>query len=262
MTPHLGRGPFGIVLVIAAALYATPVSGQLIVNTLRGSWDDARVGWSGSANASIALSSGNSDYFQLAANGALQVRGQRNRVRLSVAEALLHAGGNKINENFVAHIRYNHRFGGDAPFSTILFAQIQHSPFWKVDRRTLLGVGGRYDVVGTDVIQVSVGATYMYETEKLVPEEDTPTDHDHRASSFLSFVAKPDGPVEIDVSGFYQPLLADFGDVRLLLVSNVAIRVTERVGVTTGLELFHDSRPAPDVERTEVKLLSGIQLSF
>lgn len=251
---------FAIAVSVGSA--AVNLDAQLVVNSLRGGWSDSELGWSGNLNADFTLSRGNADYTFLSAGAALQVLGLRHRMRGLASERLVRASGEKVTEDFVLHLRHNYRLGVTSALSSVAFIQTQHAPFWRLERRTLLGAGGRWDVVRGQVVDFSIGATYMLERERLTADVGGASKTDHRGSYFVSLLARPNEMARLDLSGFYQPRFSDFSDARLFATAATSFTLVGGLKLTTSLEYQHDSEPAPGVERTEILFRSGIEFVF
>lgn len=254
-----GRG-IAAAALIAIALFADarPAHGQ-IVNTLRG-WEEPEPGWSGDLEGRFAFASGNSEYLELSAGGAAQVLAGRHRLRLLASETLRRAEGEEIAEDFLVHLRHN--FELVSRLHTLLFIQNQFNPFRRLERRTLFGVGGRWDFVRADALDAALGAAYMLELEELTDDPSGGTQTEHRASYFLSVIGRVTGALRVDVSAFYQPLLADFGDSRAFASASARADVAGGLDLLFALHLLHDSNPPEGVEKTDVTLSSGIVLEF
>lgn len=256
------RAGRAVLLALACAGAPTALAGQVIVNTLRGVWGDAAPGWSGRANASLAFSEGNSDYLQLGIGAAFQLLTERHRLRLLGSETLVRARGEKVSESSVLHLRHNYRLAPGSPFATLLFVQNQSNPFQRIDRRTLVGAGARWDAVRDSVWSASLGASYMIESENLAEGIDEGVDVDHRGSFFLSVIGRAGEGFRIDVSGFFQPRLADWDDARAIASAEFTSRITGALGLVTAVDLSHDSDPAAGVEETDLLLRAGVSVSF
>lgn len=244
-----------LVLLVCAPARA---AGQ-IVNTLRG-WADPEPGWAGELEARFALADGNSEYLELSAAAAVQLVTGRERVRLLASETLRRASGEKVAEDFLVHLRHNHTL--TAALKTLVFVQTQVNPFRRLERRTLLGVGGRWDVVRAETWSASLGAAYMLEDERLTDDDADGGGTEHRASYFLSVVGRPAGPLRVDLSAFFQPLLDDYGDSRAYGAAGARVDVVGGLDLLVSFGLLHDSDPPAGVEPTDVTLSSGVVLEF
>lgn len=243
-------------LTLAAAV--APLQAQ-IVNTLRG-WSAPEPGWSGEVEGRFALSEGNAEYLELSAAASLQLVAGRHRVRALASETLRRAGGEEIAEDFLVHLRHNFRL--TSVLSTLFFVQNQYNPFRRLERRTLLGGGGRWDVVRAESWNAALGAAYMYESEVLTDDPEGVVDTDHRFSFFASLVGRLTQAVRADVAAFYQPLVGDFADSRAFTSASVRTDIVGELDLIVAFTLYHDSEPAEGVEPTDLTLSSGLVLSF
>ncbi len=248
-----------ILLLLASGVRVTGPAEAQIVNTLRG-WADPEPGWSGDIEARFALAAGNSEYLELSAGGALQVVAGPHRVRVLASETLRRANGEKVAEDFLVHARHNYALS--AAFKTLVFAQHQVNPFRRLERRTLFGIGGRWDFVRAAAWDASIGAAYMLELERLTDDPFGGTETDHRASCFLSIIGQATGTLRVDVSAFFQPLLADYTDSRAYASASARVDVVGGLDFLLRLGLLHDSDPPVGVQPTDFTLSSGLVLDF
>ncbi len=257
---HRQRGSrTGRLLGGVCLLGLVPVTAEAqIINTLRG-WTDADSGWSGEVEGLVTLASGNTDYFELGLGAAVQLGAGRHRVRLLASETLRWANDEKVAEDFLAHLRHNYEI---RPWlSSLFFSQVQYNPFHRLAKRVLFGAGARFDLVRAETWDAALGASYMLELEDLT-DDDLGTETEHRASYFVSLVGNISDNLTLDVSGFWQPLLSDFGDARALGAASARVDVVGDLDLIIQIRLLHDSNPPEGVEETDVTLRSGLALEF
>lgn len=247
-----------VAATLALAATAVPLRAQ-IVNTLRG-WSDPEPGWSGEVEGRFALSEGNAEYLELSAAASVQLVAGRHRIRALASETLRRAAGEEIAEDFLVHLRHNLRL--TAALSTLLFVQNQYNPFRRLERRTLVGAGGRWDVVRVDSWNAALGAAYMYESEVLTEDPEGVVDTDHRFSFFASLVGRVTQAVRADIAAFHQPLVGDFSDSRAFASARVRTDLVGELDLIVAFTLYHDAEPAEGVEPTDLTLSSGLVLSF
>ncbi|MDX1576944.1 MAG: DUF481 domain-containing protein [Gemmatimonadota bacterium] len=257
--PHpFRRAVRAAALAAVCSSFGMTAEGQ-ILNTLRG-WADPEPGLTGEVEGRFGLAEGNSDYLELSAGGAIQLVTGRHRVRFLVSETLRRADGEEIAENFLLHLRHNYRL--TAGLSSLLFAQNQFNPFRRLERRTLLGAGARFDIVREAPWNASLGASYMFESERLTDAETEDIDIDHRGSFFVSVIGSVTESVGVDVSGFYQPRLDDFSDSRVSLDASAQTDLVGELDLIVAFALSRESEPAPGVEETDLTLTTGLRFSF
>jgi hypothetical protein len=248
-------------LVVCVASFsfavAPPVQAQ-IVNSLRG-FDDQAMGWSGRLESTVALADGNTEYFEFELGGTIQHKSERNRWRLLGLLMRRTAGPVEIAESRLGHLRHNYRL---LPWlATVVFLQGQHNPFRRIESRVLLGGGLRFDVIRAESWNAAFGATYMYEDEELTDDSLGYT-HKNRFSFFTSVFSASTEIVQLDLTGFYQPVITDFSDARASALASMRIDITGGLYFLTRAALQYDSRPPAGVKETDVTLRSGLGFAF
>ena len=61
---------------------------------------------------------------------------------------------------------------------------------------------------------------------------------------------------------YVQPLLADFGDVRVLDEAALAVAITRHVTLRATFNLRYDSGPPDDVEPLDLAVRNGVVVTF
>ena len=244
-------------LIALGAMAAAPLDGQ-VVNTLRAGWQDDAVGWSGSVRSTVALAEGNVEYFALDAAAAVQYQTERHRIRLLGRAGRTTASGAEVSKNVLGHLRHNYRILGW--LNTLVFLQAQYNPFRRIRSRILLGLGARLDLVNSESLDLSLGASYMRESEELT-DDDLGAIGQNRASYFITAYGRLE-PVQIDVTSFYQPLLRDLTDARAIVAVSFRIDLVGGLDYLLGFSFEHDSAPPEGVEETDLRLRTGLQLDF
>lgn len=251
------RGLPAVLLVLAAVL--TVSAEARILNTLTG-WAEPDSGLSMDMQASVSHTSGNSDHLSLTAGGSAQLLTGPNRFRFLIGETYRELEGEKAAEDFKVHLRHNYRLTG--VLHTLLFAQNQYNPFRRLRRRMLLGGGLRADVLRNSSCSAALGASAMLESEELTDSPGDGVSTSVRGSFFLSLVWRPAADASVDLSGFYQPQLADPGNRLMSASLNLEALLFGELALLSTAELEYDSDPAPGVETTDTSLSSGLKLSL
>jgi hypothetical protein len=253
------RYTIGFLVAVLPLLVATPAPAQ-IINTLRG-FDDQEMGWSGRAESTVAFAEGNNEYFEFELSGVVQHMSERHRWRLLGRLMRRTAGPVEVAQTRLGHLRHNYRL---LPWlATVAFAQGQYDPFRRIESRVLLGAGLRFDVIRSLTWSAAFGATYMYEDEELTGVDTESTDtQKHRLSLFLSVFSASTQNIQLDLSGFYQPVITDWSDARALGLAALRIDIVGELYFLTRSGLQFNSRPPPGVERTDVTLRSGLGIGF
>jgi hypothetical protein len=255
------------VLVFAAAtvVLAGSVNAQ-IVNTLRGFNDDER-GWSGALAGTVAFAEGNTEYFEFELNGKIQYQTIRHRWRVIGINMRRTALGVEIAEARLGHFRHNYRVW--SRYSTIAFLQGQYNPFMRIESRILIGAGGRAELFGGDVWRSAVGVTLMHEAEELTDDtafdpalQSGDTTTNYRFSCFLTLYRAGGNGVDIDMWGFYQPIVDDFADARASGAASIRVDLVGELGLLVSYVVKYDSNPPLGVEKHDYMLRSGLVWEF
>jgi putative salt-induced outer membrane protein YdiY len=251
------------VLVLLLGM-ATSTSAQ-IVNTLSG-FSEAP-GWTGSAEASLAKSGGNTDVLTVGTAGKVQwqgpVRSQdawRHRVRLLGGASRTDVNGNAVVDSSMAHARHLYRLRQWV--SSVTFTQVQRDRFQRLRSRVLVGAGLQLDPVQRSTWSLSLGATHMVEREEI--RDAAEAQHAQRLSTYLYWHGDltEDKTVGVNVTGFYQPRWSDWGDVRATGAGELNVRLGPVVTLGLVASLQSNSRPPTGVETTDWNYLTKLIFNF
>jgi putative salt-induced outer membrane protein YdiY len=242
-----------LIALVVTCSCAAPVARAQIVNTLRAFPDS--LGWAAALEGFLAVSSGNSEYFEFDLDGAVQYRSARHRVRTLGAHSRREAEGTDIARNTLAHLRHNYQLCRRV--ATVAFVQAQRNPFRRVERRTLLGGGLRLDVFARTSFQAAVGATVMREVEELT-DDDRGALARARMSYFASVLGQPRAGVQVDLVTFYQPLAGDYADARAYVAASLRVDIVGGLYFAAAYDLVHDADPPAGVAPTDQRVRSGL----
>ena len=101
----------------------------------------------------------------------------------------------------------------------------------------------------------------MYEEEK---ELVTPVilHTDFRNSSYISFTITPNDKVEITSTTFFQPLLNDLDDFRILNQASLRVKAGKKLGIRINWNYLNDSRPVAGIPSVNYSLSTGVDYNF
>ena len=243
--------------LILLLLPAVPAAGGTILNTLQG-YDDDVAGWSGGVDGLFSGSGGNTERILVSAGARLQWRGGADRVRLQGSAEYEESRQEVTARNLVVHLRHNHDVGDR--WATVAFVQRQSNPFQRLTSRWLLGAGLRRDVVDNERGNVSVGATPMLEIEQLEGESGHLSRG--RMSVFVHVERDLTEGLQLDVTGFWQPLFADLDNWRAVGNAALTVDLGGKVELTSGLSV-EDNAAAPEgVKQTDWRTYAGLEIEF
>jgi hypothetical protein len=245
-----------IVLATALALVSGVAQAE-IVDTLAG-FDEDTVGVSGALGAGISANGGNTETVSFSGSARVQWQQRAERIRFLAGSTYETARGVRTKEDLLLHVRHNHRLRSWV--RSLLFAQLQRNPFQRLQSRTLLGAGARFEPVAGNEVDLTIGVAYMLEMERLVDVSGTNTEH--RLSSFVTVAAFPREGVTIESTVFVQPRLDAFEDVRVAGQASIRSRVIGPVSLAVSATYLYDRKPPEEVAREDWSIKSGLQLTL
>lgn len=171
-------------------------------------------------------------------------------------------GDTVVNAAF-GHLRWTamwwQRLGTEA------FAQYEFNELILLERRTLAGVGLRWDAINGRFIHVYGGTGYLLEDERrnIEPGVGEPVFMtNHRSSSYLSVRLMLDDRIQLVSTTYLQPRLDDATDIQVLSDSSLLFDITEHLSFTTSFVLEHDTQSPTGAENTDVRLTQGLNFDW
>jgi putative salt-induced outer membrane protein YdiY len=240
--------------VVLCGAAAAPAA---IVNSLRG-WSEDEQGWSGALAGSYGASGGNSPQSTFEGSGRIQLRSADHVWRLLGSGMRTTVHGVETARSTLGHLRHNYLLTDR--WATLVFAQLQRNPFQRLDSRFLLGFGGRWLAARGESSRFYLGASYMFEQERIQDEEGH--EKAQRLVAFGSWETRLSEDVEFDVLIFYQPNWSDFNDWRLFGEAALEIELTGSLSLFTGYRIEHNSRPPAGVHQTDWTTKMGFAFKF
>lgn len=242
------------VAVVAALAWGTALHGQ-VIRSYEALDQAAGEAWYTTLGFSLDASGGNVDYTELDVSGAVGYRGERNFVRLYPAYRVRSQDGARQEDEKSLHLRYSHLFS--EVLRSFTFVQYQSDLALELDRRLLVGGGMRRRVVELEGGGVDVGLGVMWESERVV---DRDTENDWRGANLL-VVSGRAGDVDLNFTGFYQPRLDNWADVRLAGSGTAAVPLGSRLALTVAARWRKDTDPPAGVLEEDYGVTVGLRFS-
>ena len=253
-----------------AAALAAPVAAQVNTEKMRVGADAP--GWSGALDLSAALQRGNREREVLGAGVRLQYAWPRledatapaNVVFLTSNYSFTRLNDSRYINNAISHLRFIRRSGRRVFLE--VFGQHQFNEFTRLERRLLLGGGGRLALLRAERTEIFLGAGYMLERETLDLAADLPdarrSEH-HRSTNYLTVrYNSEDDRLRLVHTLYAQPRLDRLQDYRLLSETSFEIQLLRRLALAVNLNVAHDSEPPTGVKETDVVLSNSLRYSF
>ena len=153
-----------VVRLTFAFLFLLPSLGQAQMIRSYESLDrGAGDGYYPSAEFSFDGEVGNSDYADTELSGAVGYQGDLHWVRFYPTYRLRRSSGENVVHNRAAHFR--HSFIISPRFRTFAFVQVQSEESIELERRFLVGGGGRYEVLNFGNGGMALGVGLMHDEE-------------------------------------------------------------------------------------------------
>lgn len=211
--------------------------------------------WYATMGLSLDASGGNVRYTDIDASAAAGYRGERHFARLYPEYRIRSQEGTRQQDVRTLHLRHSYSFRDD--LRSFAFVQYQSDLALELDRRFLVGGGMRRRILTLTEGGVELGIGAMWEAERVVGQDD---DTDFRGANLLVANGKS-GSVELNFTGFYQPRLDNWADVRLALSGTAAVPLGSSLSMTVALRWLLDTDPPPTVQREDYGITVGLRFS-
>jgi hypothetical protein len=216
------------------------------------------LGWLGGAEANFLLSKNVDRIYDFGARLHFQHKAKNDLwLFLNEYRHIEGAGTKFVNSGFV-HIRYNRKITQDL-LRWEVFAQYQFNGVLDVRVRALAGTGLRFKIYDTKTFRVYAAALYMYEYEENINR--TIFEHNHRASSYISFTFEPKS-FEFVHTTYYQPKFTDAKDYRINSQTDLLFEIFEELKFKTSFMYRFDSKPFPKIPKETFYLANGLVFEF
>lgn len=215
-------------------------------------------GWSGTLGGDFTLTSNGQKVWAVNANAHVQYQTPKSLYLLLGSYGFLKGDGQSFIDYGFLHFRYNYKLTKVVRLEA--FTQIQENAVTKIQFRFLMGAGPRFKVLGSEKFKLYLGSLPMYEIEKEtgVAKEI----HDWRISNYLSLSFLPNKQTELTTTTYYQPVLFDAGDYRLLNQTSFRIMASKKVAIVLNWNYQYDASPAPDVPTDTYNLSTGLEVAL
>lgn len=204
---------------------------------------------------SLDASGGNVEYTEFDFSGALGYRGETHFLRLYPAYRVRSQNGERAEDEKSLHLRHSYRFS--SRLQSFAFTQYQSDLALQLDRRFLVGGGMRRRVVELSGGGIDVGLGVMWEAERVTGQE---TENDWRGANLVVASGRA-GTVDLNFTGFYQPRLTNWRDVRLASSGSAAVPLGSAWALTVSARWRLDTDPPPTVLREDYGVTVGLRFS-
>ncbi|MGB4937155.1 MAG: DUF481 domain-containing protein [Ferruginibacter sp.] len=246
------------VLFILFYLMVSFSSGGQIVNMENHRYVTDTVGWAGSVGGDVALSNYGQKVFSVNANAHVQFKSNKSLYLLMGEYGFLKGDDQSFVDFGFLHFRYNYKVNRILRWEA--FTQLQQNVITKIEFRYLIGTGPRLKLLETQKLKLYFGSLPMFEIEK---ERDRPDQiQDWRISNYLSITWLPNTQTSISSTLYYQPVLFDIADYRLLNQLSCKIAASKKVAVAIKWNYQFDASPAAGVPLETYNFSTGVEIGL
>jgi Protein of unknown function, DUF481 len=246
-----------LLMIITGFIAANKCAGQ-IVNMESQRYRTDTIGWAGSIGGSFALTNYGQKVFDVDANAHVQYKSKRSLYLFLGGYGFLKGDQQSYVDYGFLHLRYNYKLTKFLRLEA--FTQLQQNTITKVEFRYLIGAGPRFKLVESPKIRMYLGSLPMYEVEKETGVSGHITNW--RCSNYLSFTFTPNKQTELTTTTYYQPVMFDAGDYRLLNQSTCKIKASKKIAVVINYNYQFDASPAAGVTKETYTLGTGLQVDL
>lgn len=236
----MNRIPLG--LVVLPLVFTSSIDAQ-VIRSYEGLDRNAVDGWFTQTELSMDGRTGNTDYLDLSVTGGLSYRetAPGHWLRIYPSSRIRHSENESVLREWAAHLRHSYVVSDET--RTFAFVQIQADRSIDLDRRLLFGGGIRRQIVRLEDGGLDIGLGLMLEDEILASGE---TETAPRGANLLSACGGA-GIVRLLATGYYQPVISNFGDYRVSVDAEAGIPVSDYSHFVGFFGWRRDSRPPPDI---------------
>ena len=245
-----------MIIVLLLLIFACQAQAQVDIEHYRG-----KEGMTGAARYSFNTNVGNVDVIDSGGAGNITFN-RKNSVFLGVFKGGIgFQDGKRFANNGVLHLRYTRT--SHPVYQPEFFIQGDYARSRKLDWRTLVGGGLRFNVQREKKWTFSLGNALMWERESLdVSPGDPHADFTSvvRSSNYINLIFQD--RITLSTTAYYQFSLGDPGDIRVLGTIELTTPVVGSLDQTTSLDFRTDSDPPIGVKKTDAKLATSFGFKF
>lgn len=246
-----------VAVLLAVFMMGHSCTGQ-IVNMESQRYQTDTTGWAGTVGGNFSLSNYGQKVFAVNAHAHVQYKSKKSLYLFLGGYGFLKGDKQSFVDYGFLHFRYNYKLTNVVRFEA--FTQVQQNVVTKLQYRYLFGAGPRFKILGLEKIRIYAGSLPMYEIEK---EKNNPKlIHDWRLSSYLSITFAPNKQTELTTTTYYQPILFDVGDYRLLNQSSLKVKAAKKVAITINYNYQYDASPPAGVVNDTYNFSTGIEVGL
>lgn len=218
------------------------------------------IGWNGHARLDLEIEKNNtSKIFNITNQLRVQYKTKKSLWFFIHDMDFKEVNSSEITNKSTQHLRYSYELSRKTSYES--FIQTQSDKISDIKLRLLVGVGLRFNLYSSKKADFYLGSTLMFEHENSIDDVEN-IHNDIRKSIYVSFKVKPNENITIISANYYQPLVNELADFRILSETSILINVFKRLKFITTLKYSFDAFPVINVAKEQYKLTNGLVYSF
>jgi len=250
-------------ILIGFILFLCASNGHAIVSMQSLHLDKPTPGWQGGFDFNLSGATGNTKQFRLQSSLLLLHNKDLNTHFLNLKYEYGESFGKQDVNNAYGHLRRIQSISSLWAFE--LFGQLEKNKFARLNLRSLLGSGARWQILNNkkNTLVSGFGAFYSIEDINKADTDDEGGIHKFvRGNVYLIYKWDIDTNAQIVSTSYFQPRVNDFNDFRLLEDLIFRYALTQKTAIKFSLQVIHDNDPPLNVKKTDASILAGIEFTF
>ncbi|TNF37071.1 MAG: DUF481 domain-containing protein [Gammaproteobacteria bacterium] len=249
-------------LGIAGIFFSSQAFAIVNIESMRS--DDETPGFKLQASFNVNGKNGNSQKTNLETGLLFRWNQQTSRQMLIMTYEYGETSDVKDTQNSFAHLRHIQDINSRLAWE--VFTQMESDEFKRLSLRALLGAGVRINLVDQGASYKSwLGLGAFRSREEL--EEDPGitedlTEYATRANIYHGFRYPLSETSRLFNTIYYQPVIGDAGDYRILEQFGISVDVTRDLSLKVSLDVKHDNEPPISVKQTDTSYNTGFEYRF
>lgn len=252
------KKPYRVFILLLLLLVAENSLAQ-IINTESAKMQTDTLGWMGNAHANFGLTKSVDKIINTDIGIHMQYKIKKHLWILMANYNFLKGANQKYVDNRFVHFRY--AFKVIRRLNLESYIQAESNLITQLESRYILGAGPRVKVFSNKLIHLHVASHLNFERkiERTTPDV---AHHDLRSSSYFSFVMTPNERLEFSSTFFYQPVLKNFNDFRILNYATLKVKAAKHLALSVRWYLLHDHLPIGTAPESLYTFGTGVDYDF
>ena len=219
---------------------------------------DDTAGWSGAIDATFSAMKTTNSLINLAFRPRVQYKTLKH-YWFFISDLNYSKGNDRVYANMgMAHLRYAYRIKG--PWKWESYAQVQYNQLLDQQLRSSYGTGFRLKFFDNKKSKYFIGSSVFYEYEKI--RTTLQINEEIRMNNYVSWYIDPKNNFSFTAATYYQPLLSNFNDFRLMGQYTLTFKMTKKIDFKFEWTSFYDSRPIVNVPNWTFNTSFGVRLKL